>query len=87
MKVGACGPREILIGGNDFPICGRMAILIRVRMSEAAEEGEMGKWDEIRRGIFRASVVGADDNASLLPSLGKRRIADEKSCERGEGGA
>lgn len=55
-------------------------------MSEAAEEGEMGKWDEIRRGIFRASVVGADDNASLLRSLGKRRIADEKSCERGGGG-
>lgn len=42
----------------------------------------MGKWGEIRRRIFRASVVEADDNASLLQSLGKRRIADEKSCER-----
>lgn len=55
-------------------------------MSEAAEEGWMGKWDEMRRGIFRASVVEADDNASLLQSLGKGRIADEKSCER-TGGA
>lgn len=71
---------------NEVPICSETTGLIRKRtttMSESEEveikQRERGRQRErFRDNLFRAPVVGADDNASLSSSLGKQRTMEEK---------